>query len=475
MERRGIVVRIAGVVIDAEFASGDLPSIHNALVIEREDQPRLVVEVQEHVDPHTVRTIAMSGTSGLRRGLAVRDTGRPIEVPVGRGTLGRMFNVLGEAIDGGPQLVDAERRSIHARAPNMQEQQVAEKPFVTGIKAIDLLTPYPIGGKVGLFGGAGVGKTVMMIELMRHTIEEHKGVALFTGVGERSREGNDLWRQLQRSGVLESTILVFGQMKEPPGARLRVPFTALTMAEYFRDQEERGALIFIDNIFRYVQAGAEVSALLGRLPSTVGYQPTLDTEMGELQERITTTASGASFTSVQAVYVPADDMTDPAVVATFAHLDATTILTRRQASRGFYPAIDPLDSTSTLLRAEGVGEDHFEIASGVRETLARYEELRDVIAILGIEELNEEDRVTVERARRVQRFLTQPFFVAEPFTGTPGRYVPLDETLRGFREILEGKHDGIPEQAFYMIGTIDEVLERASSMTKEPRSRSARR
>jgi len=467
VKRRGTVVRVAGVVIDAEFPSGDLPSIHNALVVDREDQQDLIVEVQEHVDPHTVRTIAMGGTSGLRRGLSVRDTGEPIHVPVGRETLGRMFNVLGHAIDGGPQPEGAQQRSIHAPAPHMREQQVVSEPFVTGIKAIDLLTPYPSGGKIGLFGGAGVGKSVLMIELMRHTIEEHEGVALFTGVGERSREGNDLWRELQRSGVLESTILVFGQMKEPPGARLRVPFTALTMAEYFRDQEKREALIFIDNIFRYVQAGAEVSALLGRLPSTVGYQPTLETEMGELQERITTTASGASSTSVQAVYVPADDMTDPAVVATFAHLDATTILTRQQASRGFYPAIDPLDSTSTLLTADGVGEEHLTIAKEVRETLARYEELRDVIAILGMEELNEDDRVTVERARRIQRFLTQPFFVAEPFTGTPGRYVRLDETLHGFREILDGEHDDVPEQAFYMVGTIDEVVERATTVTAE--------
>ncbi len=470
MDRIGSVVRIAGVVIDAEFPSGDLPSIHNALIIDREERQDLVVEVQEHIDPHTVRTIAMGGTAGLRRGLSVRDTGRPIHVPVGPQTLGRMFNVLGQAIDGGPQLTRVDRCSIHAQAPRMQEQKVVEEPFVTGIKAIDLLTPYPTGGKIGLFGGAGVGKTVLMIELMRHTIEEHEGIALFTGVGERSREGNDLWRELQRSGVLGSTILVFGQMKEPPGARLRVPFTALTMAEYFRDQEEREALIFIDNIFRYVQAGAEVSALLGRLPSTVGYQPTLDTEMGELQERITTTASGASSTSVQAVYVPADDMTDPAVVATFAHLDATTILTRRQASRGFYPAIDPLDSSSTLLTAESVGEEHFTIANQVRETLARYEELRDVIAILGMEELNEEDRVTVERARRIQRFLTQPFFVSEPFTGIPGRYVELGETLRGFRQILDGAHDGLPEQAFYMVGTIDEAMEKAKKMREQERS-----
>ncbi len=464
MRREGAIVRVAGVVVDTEFPSGDLPSIHNALLIEREDKTDLVVEVHEHISPHVVRTIAMAGTSGLRRGLVVRDTGQPIHVPVGPQTLGRMFNVLGHAIDGEPQPENTQRRSIHVAAPQMEEQQVADEPFVTGVKAIDLLTPYPRGGKIGLFGGAGVGKTVLMIELMHHTIEEHEGVALFTGVGERSREGNDLWLELQRSGVLESTILVFGQMKEPPGARLRVPFTALTMAEYFRDQEGRDALIFIDNIFRYVQAGTEVSALLGRLPSAVGYQPTLDTEMGELQERITTTASGASITSVQAVYVPADDMTDPAVVATFAHLDATTILTRRQASRGFYPAIDPLDSGSNLLTPEGVGEDHFDIANEVRETLARYEELRDVIAILGMEELNEEDRVTVERARRIQRFLTQPFVVAEPYTGTPGRYVELDETLRGFREILDGKHDGLPEQAFYMVGSIDEALDKARDL-----------
>lgn len=460
MKREGRVVRIAGVVIDAEFPSGNLPSIHNALVIERDEQDTLVAEVQEHVSPHVVRTIAMEDTSGLRRGVPVRDTGRTIHVPVGRETLGRMFNVLGETIDGGPQVTGTERHSIHVAPPPMQEQRVPKMPFLTGIKAIDLLTPYPRGGKIGLFGGAGVGKTLLMIELMRHTIEEHEGIALFTGVGERSREGNDLWRELQRSGVLESTILVFGQMKEPPGARLRVPLTALTMAEYFRDQEQRQALIFIDNIFRYVQAGSEVSALLGRLPSTVGYQPTLDTEMGELQERITTTLA-ASTTSVQAVYVPADDMTDPAVVATFAHLDATTILTRRQASRGFYPAVDPLDSASSLLTAEGVGEEHFSVASAVRETLGRYEELRDVIAILGKEELNEEDQLAVDRARRIQRFLTQPFFVAQPFTGSPGRYVPLEETLRGFREILDGRHDDLPEQAFYMVGTIDEAAEKA--------------
>jgi F-type H+-transporting ATPase subunit beta len=408
----------------------------------------------------------MGSTAGLRRGLPVHDTGYPIRVPVGRVTLGRMFNVLGQPIDGQPVLEGTERRPIHVMSPPLREQRVITEPFITGIKAIDLLTPYPRGGKIGLFGGAGVGKTLLMIELMRDTIREHRGIALFAGVGERSREGNDLWREMQRSGVLESTVLVFGQMKEPPGARLRVALTALTMAEYFRDRERQRVLLFIDNIFRYIQAGAEVSALLGRLPSAVGYQPTLDTEMGELQERITTTSRG-SVTSVQAVYVPADDLTDPAVVATFAHLDAATILSRRQASQGLYPAIDPLESSSSLLTVEGVGEEHFKIANEVRSLLARYEELQDVIAILGMEELSEEDRVAVNRARRLQRFLTQPFFVSEPFTGMRGRYVPLPETLRGFREILEGRHDDLPEQAFYMIGPIDEAVEKANELAEK--------
>jgi len=466
LQRTGTIVRVAGVVIDAEFPSGDLPSIHDALVIRQETGRDLVVEVEEHVDPHTVRTIAMGNTAGLRRGLTVVSTGHPIRVPVGRATLGRMFNVLGQPIDDGPPLQRMAMHPIHAPSPPLREQQVARQPFVTGIKAIDLLTPYPQGGKIGLFGGAGVGKTLLMIELMRHTIREHSGIALFAGVGERSREGNELWLDMHESGVLESSILVFGQMKEPPGARLRVPLTALTMAEYFRDQESRQVLLFIDNIFRYIQAGTEVSALLGRLPSAVGYQPTLDSEMGSLQERITTTNRG-SVTSVQAVYVPADDLTDPAVVATFAHLDAATILSRRQASQGFYPAIDPLESSSSLLTPEGVGEEHVYIANQIRAILARYQELQDVIAILGIEELNEEDRVTVHRARRLQRFLTQPFFVSEPFTGAAGRYVPLDETLRGFGEILEGRHDALPEQAFYMIGSIDEAVERASELIEE--------
>jgi len=463
LERTGTVVRVMGVVVDAEFASGDLPSIHNALAVRRDDAPDLVIEVQEHVDPHTVRGIAMGSTDGLRRGLLVRDTGQPIRVPVGRATLGRMFNVLGQPIDGIPAPAQAQRRPIHAESPPLDEQRVISAPFVTGLKAIDLLTPYPRGGKIGLFGGAGVGKTMLMIELMRHTIREHSGIVLFAGVGERSREGNDLWLEMQRSGVLEGTVLVFGQMNEPPGARLRVPLTALTMAEYFRDSERQQVLLFIDNIFRYIQAGAEVSALLGRLPSTVGYQPTLSTEMGELQERITTTSRG-SVTSIQAVYVPADDLTDPAVVATFAHLDAATILSRRQASQGFYPAIDPLESNSALLTPEGVGDEHYAIATEVRALLARYRELQDVIAILGLDELNETDRLAVNRARRLQRFLTQPFFVSEPFTGIPGRYVPLDETLRGFREILAGRYDDLPEQAFYMVGAIDEAVAQAEKL-----------
>jgi len=463
LERTGIVARVAGVVVDAEFPSGDLPSIHGALAVQRDDGPELVVEVQEHIDPHTVRAVAMGNTAGLRRGLPVTDTGHPIRVPVGRATLGRMFNVLGQPIDGQPAPAAAETRPIHAASPPLREQRVVVDPFITGIKAIDLMTPYPRGGKIGLFGGAGVGKTLLMIELMRHTIREHSGIVLFAGVGERSREGNELWIEMQRSGVLESTVLVFGQMNEPPGARLRVPLTALTMAEHFRDYERRPVLVFIDNIFRYIQAGAEVSALLGRLPSAVGYQPTLNSEMGELQERITTTGRG-SVTSIQAVYVPADDLTDPAVVATFAHLDAVTILSRRQASLGIYPAIDPLESNSSLLTPAGVGIEHYTIATEVRALLARYEEVQDVIAILGMEELSEEDRVVVNRARRLQRFLTQPFFVSEPFTSIPGRFVPLSETLRGFREILEGRHDGLPEQAFYMAGTIDEVVAQAKAM-----------
>lgn len=420
----------------------------------------LILEVQEHVDTTTVRTIAMGGTEGLRRGLTVRDTGHPIRVPVGRQTLGRMLNVLGEPIDGKGNLQTEREHPIHAFSPDLPEQRVTTEPYVTGIKAIDLLTPYPRGGKIGLFGGAGVGKTLLMIELMHHTIEQHAGIALFAGVGERIREGNELWLDMQETEVLDEAVLVFGQMNEPPGARLRVPLTALSVAEYFRDYERRPVLLFIDNIFRYIQAGQEVSALLGRVPSAVGYQPTLDSEMGALQERITTTTHG-SITSVQAVYVPADDLTDPAIVATFAHLDASTVLSRRYSSQGFYPAIDPLQSSSALLSPEAVGERHFEIASEVRRILARYEDLQDVIAILGMEELSETDRRTVLRARRIQRYLTQPFFVSEPYTGIEGRYVTLEQTLRGFNEIIEGRHDELPEQAFYMIGAIEEAQEKA--------------
>jgi F-type H+-transporting ATPase subunit beta len=461
LERTGTVARVAGVVVDAEFPSGDLPGIHNALSIERDHAPPLVVEVEEHISPFAVRGVAMSSTSGLQRGMPVVDTGAPIRVPVGPPTLGRIFNVLGQPQDGGPEVVGTELHPIHSDPPALQEQRLAGEVLVTGIKAIDLLMPYPRGGKIGLFGGAGVGKTMLVIELIRHTIREHKGIALFAGVGERNREGNELWLEMKHSGVLENTILVFGSMNEPPGARLRIPLTALTMAEYFRERERRQVLLFMDNTYRYIQAGAEVSALLGRLPSAVGYQPTLSTEMGELQERIATTSRG-SITSVQAIYVPADDLTDPAVVAAFGHLDATTVLSRRQVSQGFYPAIDPLQSNSKLLTPGVVGDEHYHIAQRVRALLARYEELRDIIAILGIEELNVEDRIAVQRGRKLQRFLTQPLFVAERFTGLPGRFVTLDETLRGCAEILEGRHDSLPEQAFYMAGTIAEVEDKAS-------------
>jgi F-type H+-transporting ATPase subunit beta len=463
MSSVGHIIRVAGVVVDAEFPAGDLPPILNALEIERNGHLPLTVEVQEHVGTHTVRTIAMESTTGLQRGVLVRDTGAPIRVPVGPATLGRMFNVLGQPIDGRLPLVDTQRRSIHRGSPRLSDQLVAREPFVTAIKAIDLLCPFPRGGKVGLFGGAGVGKTMLIVELIRHTVQTHSGIALFAGVGERSREGNDLWLDMRDSGVLDRTILVFGQMNEPPGARLRVPLTALTMAEYFRDDEGRDVLVFVDNIFRYLLAGAEVSALLGRVPSAVGYQPTLDSEMAMLQERITTTGRG-SVTSVQAVYVPADDITDPAVVATFTHLDAAIVLSRYYSSRGFYPAIDPLQSNSKLLSPEGVGQEHYAIAEGVRSTLARYQQLRDIVAILGIDELSEADQVVVRRARRVQRFLTQPLYVSESFTGLPGRYVPLEETLRGFREILEGRHDDLPEQAFYMVGAIDEAVEKSRAL-----------
>ncbi len=452
-----------GVVVDVEFESGNLPSIYNALLIKRRSGEDLILEIQEHVGTKVVRAIAMGSTAGLRRGMTVIDLEKPIEVPIGRQTLGRLFNVLGQPIDGkGP--LDIEQVSpIHRKAPAINEQVISRQMIVTGIKAIDLLTPYPKGGKVGLFGGAGVGKTVLMLELMNNTITKSSGIVVFYGVGERSREGNDMWLDMNASGLIDSAILTFGQMNEPPGARMRVPFTALTMAEYFRDEESRPVLIFIDNIYRFIQAGSEVSALLGRLPSEMGYQPTLDSEMGLLQERITSTSNG-SITSVQAVYIPADDVTDPAVAATFSHLDATTVLSRRLVSMGLYPAIDPLQSTSNLLSPELVGKEHYDVAMQVRSTLARYDELQDLIAILGMEELSLSDQKIVIRARRIQRFLSQPFIVAEAFSGSPGAFVPIEETIRGFKEILDGKHDDLPEQAFYMTGTIDDVLRKAESM-----------
>lgn len=425
-----------------------------------------MLEIQEHVGTKVVRAIAMGSTAGLRRGMPVIDLEKPIEVPVGRETLGRLFNVLGQAIDGKGEVNAQQYSPIHKMPPSISEQIISKEKIVTGIKAIDLLTPYPKGGKVGLFGGAGVGKTVLMLELMNNTITKSSGIVVFSGVGERSREGNDMWLDMNASGLIDSTILTFGQMNEPPGARMRIPYTALTMAEYFRDEESRPVLIFIDNIYRFIQAGSEVSALLGRLPSEMGYQSTLDSEMGLLQERITSTSSG-SITSVQAVYIPADDVTDPAVAATFSHLDATTVLSRRLVSMGLYPAIDPLQSTSNLLTPEAVGREHYEVAMNVRATLARYEELQDLIAILGMEELSLSDQQVVIRARRVQRFLTQPFIVAEAFSGHPGVFVPIEETIKGFKQILEGKYDDLPEQAFYMVGTIEEALKKAEEMNAE--------
>jgi F-type H+-transporting ATPase subunit beta len=453
-----------GVVVDARFATADLPSINSALLVQREEAEDLVLEVQEHVDPRTVRCVAMASTSDLHRGMTVVDTGEPIRVPVGEVTLGRMFNVLGEPIDGAPlDGTDIERRPIHMDSPTLVQQQLPGEILTTGLKVIDLLTPYGRGAKIGLFGGAGVGKTTVVIELIRHSTREGGSLALFAGVGERTREGNELYESMRSSGVLDSTVLVFGQMNEPPGARLRTPLTALTMAQYFRDEAQRDVLVFIDNVYRYVQAGAEISALLGRLPSAVGYQPTLATEMGELQERITTTTGGA-ITAVQAIYVPADDITDPGVVAAFAHLDAITVLSRRLASQGLYPAVDPLASSSKLLDPRYVGERHVRVATEVREVLAKYEALQDIISILGTEELSEEDRVTVRRARRLQRFLTQPFFSTEQFTGQPGRFVTLEETLDGFEQIVAGVHDDLPEQAFYMVGSIDEAVDRARAL-----------
>jgi len=466
----GSVEQVTGVVVDAVF-NEHLPEIYSALTIKvagEDGRPPLdlVCEVQQHLGDDRVRAVAMDATDGLRRGDEVVDTGGPITVPVGRGTLGRIFNLLGEPIDEGPEVEADDRWPIHRSAPDVEDLTPTQEILETGIKVIDLLAPYAKGGKVGLFGGAGVGKTVLIQELIRNIAEEHEGLSAFCGVGERSREGNDLWLEMKESGVIDKTMLVFGQMNEPPGARLRVALSGLTMAEYFRQQGGQDVLLFIDNIFRFVQAGSEVSALLGRMPSAVGYQPTLETEMGELQERITSTRVG-SVTSVQAIYVPADDLTDPAPASVFAHLNATTVLTRSLVEQGIYPAVDPLDSTSTILKPDILGEEHYETAIKVQETLQRYKELQDIIAILGIDELSDEDKLIVTRARKIQRFLSQPFFVASQFTGRDGEYVPVAETVRGFREIVDGMHDEIPERAFYMQGGIDQVLEAAKTMTDE--------
>ena len=461
----GKIVQIQGVVIDVEFPPDQLPQIYSALVVEREEEGLLTLEVQQHLGNDWIRAVAMSGTEGLRRGTEVKDTGRPIEVPVGPSTLGRIMNVVGEPIDEAGPVQSEDRYTIHRDAPSFEEQTTSVEVFETGVKVIDLVAPFTQGGKTGVFGGAGVGKTVIIQELIRNIAQEHGGYSVFTGVGERTREGTALWGEMNDSGVVDKTVLVFGQMNEPPGARLRVGLTGLTMAEYFRD-EGRDVLLFIDNIFRFVQAGMEVSALLGRMPSAVGYQPTLGTEMGQLQERITSTNRG-SITSVQAVYVPADDYTDPAPATTFAHLDATISLERSLAEQALFPAVDPLGSTSRILDPLIVGEDHYNVAREVQRVLQRYRDLQDIIAILGIEELSEDDKLTVARARKMQRFLTQPMFVAEQFTGTPGRYVERAETVRGFQEILDGKHDHLPEQAFYMVGTIDEAVERGEQMAEQ--------
>ena len=463
---KGKLVQVIGPVIDVKFEK-KLPDIYNALEVYKENGEKLVAEVHAHNGNNVVRAVAMSGTEGLRRGLEVIDTGKPIQVPVGRATLGRIFNVLGEAVDEGEKLdEDVLRESIHKDAPSFEQQGTDSEILETGIKVVDLLAPYLKGGKIGLFGGAGVGKTVLIQELINNIAKGHGGLSVFAGVGERTREGRDLYNEMTESGVIDKTALVYGQMNEPPGARLRVGLTALTMAEYFRDKEGQNVLLFIDNIFRFTQAGSEVSALLGRMPSAVGYQPNLATEMGALQERITSTSTG-SITSVQAVYVPADDLTDPAPATTFAHLDATTVLSRQIASLGIYPAVDPLDSTSRILEPEIVGNEHYKIARETQKVLQRYKELQDIIAILGMDELDENDKLTVNRARKIQRFFSQPFSVAEQFTGMKGKYVPLRETIRGFKEILDGLHDDLPEQAFLYVGTIDDAVAKARELMSE--------
>jgi len=461
---KGNIVQVIGPVVDIQFPAGELPAIYNAVLVSdpQREQP-LVVEVEQDLGDNIVRCVSMDMTDGLKRGMECTDTGAPISVPVGEKTLGRIFNLLGETIDGGAPASDMRKAPIHRRPPEFVEQSVTREMFETGIKVIDLLAPYSRGGKIGLFGGAGVGKTVLITELIHNIATEHGGVSVFAGVGERTREGNDLWREMKESGVLEKTVMVFGQMNEPPGARLRIALSALTMAEYFRDDKGQNILLFIDNIFRFTQAGSEVSALLGRMPSAVGYQPTLSTEMADLQERITSTSRG-SITSVQAIYVPADDLTDPAPATAFSHLDATTVLSRSLFELGIYPAVDPLDSTSRILDPLVVGEEHYQVARGVQQVLQRYKSLQDIIAILGMDELSEDDRLTVSRARKIQSFLSQPFHVAEVFTSIPGAYVPVSESIRGFKEILEGKHDDLPEQAFYLTGTIDQVIEKAKQI-----------
>jgi F-type H+/Na+-transporting ATPase subunit beta len=473
MPSNGRVTQVIGPVVDIDFPDGNLPAIFNALTVTNpaiSDEPwNLVLEVALHLGEKTVRAIAMDSTEGLVRGIEVRDTGDGISVPVGAATLGRIMNVIGQPVDEAGPIQTDKRWAIHRETPSFSDQETSVTAFETGIKVVDLLAPYQRGGKIGLFGGAGVGKTVLIQELINNVAKQHGGVAVFAGVGERTREGNDLYREMQESklsdgrAVISQTALVFGQMNEPPGARARVGLTGLTVAEYFRDEEGKDVLFFVDNIFRFVQANSEVSALLGRMPSAVGYQPTLGTDIGELQERITTTKKG-SITSVQAIYVPADDLTDPAPATTFAHLDATTVLSRSISEKGIYPAVDPLDSTSRILDPNVVGEEHYKVARQVQSILQRYKDLQDIIAILGMDELSEEDRQAVARARKIERFLSQPFHVAEQFTGFPGKYVPLAETIRGFREIAEGKHDDLPEQAFYMVGSIDEAIEKARKL-----------
>ena len=462
-KNEGIITQIIGPVIDVEFAQGELPEIYHALKIYTENGSEIVAEVQQMLGSNRVRTVAMSSTDGLKRGMKVINTGEPIKIPVGKPILGRILNVIGQPVDNAGPIETENYLPIHRESPKLVDQNTEVEILETGIKAIDLIQPYQKGGKIGLFGGAGVGKTVLIMELIHNIASEHSGVSVFGGVGERTREGNDLWNEMKESGVIDKVALIYGQMNEPPGARMRVGLSALTAAEYFRDFSKQDVLLFIDNIFRFTQAGSEVSALLGRMPSAVGYQPTLATEMGELQERITSTKDG-SITSVQAIYVPADDLTDPAPATTFSHLDASTVLSRQIASLGIYPAVDPLASNSRVLDPNIIGEEHYNVTKRVLEILQKYKELQDIIAILGMDELSDEDKLTVNRARKIQRFLSQPFFVAEQFSGISGKYVKLEDTIRGFKEIIEGKHDDLPEQAFYMVGTIEEAIEKAKTL-----------